>query len=217
MARLDDRDQMVEQQLRRRGLTDTVLLRAFRKVPRHAFVTEENELEAYGDRPLPIGLGQTISQPYMVALMTQLLCVRPGTRILEVGTGSGYQAAVLAELGAEVFTIERHASLSERARALLPELGYTGVSFRVGDGSVGWPEHAPYDGIVVTAGGPAVPPGLVEQLADGGRLVMPVGSGSVQNLVRLTRRDRQIHRETFGPCRFVKLIGSNAWKDHRLR
>lgn len=213
MAYLEDRDRMVEQQVRARGILDRAVLEALRKVPRHCFVPELDHLNAYEDRPLPIGGGQTISQPYMVALMTSLLALTPGDRVLEIGTGCGYQTAVLAELGAEVYSVERVEALSRRARALLEELGYAGVTFRVGDGTSGWPEHAPYQAVIVTAGGPAVPPCLIEQLGEGGRLVMPVGSSRVQRLVRLTRRGKRLRREEHGTCSFVKLIGQHGWNE----
>lgn len=211
MSSLSDRDRMVDEQLVPRGIRDVRILDAFRNVPRHAFVPEAQETRAYEDRPLPIGLDQTISQPYMTAWMTDLLEVHKGDRILEIGTGSGYQAAILAELGARVTTIERHTEISARAQRLLHELGYRGVHFEVDDGTCGYPDRAPFDGILVTAGGPSVPPSLVEQLAEGGRLVMPVGGSERQELLRLRKTAHGIERENHGRCSFVPLIGRHGW------
>ena len=185
--------------------------RALGKVPREAFVDAEDADQAYVNRPLSIGHGQTISQPYIVALMSDLLEVDAGDRVLEIGTGSGYQAAVLAELGAEVYTIEIVAPLGEQARQRLAGLGYEQVHVRVGDGNLGWPEAAPFDGIIVTAAGP-IPPALVEQLAPDGRLVMPVGvSGGDQELVVITRKaDGTLNRTSKLPVRFVPLTGATS-------
>ncbi|HUP42871.1 MAG TPA: protein-L-isoaspartate(D-aspartate) O-methyltransferase, partial [Thermoanaerobaculia bacterium] len=179
---------MVEHQLERRGIADPLVLEAMGKVPREAFVPPELAEEAYADGPLPIGEGQTISQPYIVALMTEALELCGGERVLDIGAGSGYAAAVLAEIAAELYTVERHARLAEEAAARLSHLGYDNVQIRVGDGSLGWPEHAPFDAIVVAAGAPEVPEALKEQLAVGGRLVIPVGQGrTLQDLLRLRR------------------------------
>ncbi len=184
---------------------------AMGKVPREDFVDAEDADQAYVNRPLSIGHGQTISQPYIVALMTDLLEVEPGDRVLEIGTGSGYQAAVLGELGAEVYTIEIVAPLGEQARARLAGMGYDRIHVRVGDGNLGWPEAAPFDGIIVTAAGP-IPPALVEQLAPEGRLVMPVGvSGGDQELVVITRKpDGTLHQASKLPVRFVPLTGDTS-------
>ncbi|HLE82759.1 MAG TPA: protein-L-isoaspartate(D-aspartate) O-methyltransferase [Thermoanaerobaculia bacterium] len=204
---------MVEHQLERRGIADPLVLEAMRKVPREAFVPPELAEEAYADGPLPIGEGQTISQPYIVALMTEALELRGGERVLEIGAGSGYAAAVLAEIAAELYTVERHARLAEEAAARLTRLGYDNVHVRVGDGSLGWPEHAPFDAIVVAAGAPEVPEALKEQLAVGGRLVIPVGQGrTLQDLLRLRRlSETEYQREELGGVRFVPLVGEEGW------
>lgn len=204
------RARMVERQLRRRGVADETVLEAMRRVQRHRFVAEGARWAAYEDEPLQIGSGQTISQPYMVARMTELLELEGTSRVLEVGTGSGYQAAVLAEITPNVWTVERHPELAERARRTLAELGYTSVDVRVGDGSLGLPDLAPFDAIVVTAAAPHVPEALRDQLAVGGRLVIPVGGLATQSL-RLIRRGPEGYRETevLG-CRFVPLIGAQA-------
>lgn len=202
---------MVEHQLRSRGIRDARVLQAFREVPRHLFVPPERADEAYDDHPLDIGLGQTISQPYMVALMTEALRLRGGERVLEIGTGSGYQTAILAHLCRCVYTIERLEGLSQRAQATLEQLGLRNIRFRVGDGTLGWPEEAPFDAILVTAAGPSVPPSLEAQLADGGRLVMPVGGWGEQELIALERRGDSFRRENLGGCVFVPLIGREGW------
>ncbi|MCL5942200.1 MAG: protein-L-isoaspartate(D-aspartate) O-methyltransferase [Actinobacteria bacterium] len=214
---LDERDfanlrrHMVESQLRRRGIGDARVLQAMEKVPRHRFVGETVRWAAYDDEPLPIGLGQTISQPYVVARMTELLELNRETRVLEVGTGSGYQAAILAEIAAEVWTIERHQVLAERARELLAALGYTNVHVVRGDGTLGLPEHAPYDAIIVTAAAPQVPAPLREQLAEGGRLVIPVGDEFSQLLRVVVRRgDVFPERDVLG-VRFVPLVGEQGY------
>jgi protein-L-isoaspartate(D-aspartate) O-methyltransferase len=207
------RHQMVRQQLEGRGLADRRVLDAMRAVPRHLFVLPGSEMAAYEDRPLAIGEGQTISQPFMVAVMTAALAPSPEARVLEIGTGSGYQAAVLAFLAREVFTIERHAALADRASAALDRGGITNVRVRVGDGTEGWPEQAPFNGIIVTAGAPSVPETLVDQLADGGRLVVPIGPADHQLLTTLTRRGDRIDRETSEACVFVPLVGRYGWRD----
>ncbi len=206
-----ERRRMVEGQIRRRGVKDERVLRAMEKVPRHLFVPEHLRAYAYEDCPLSIGRGQTISQPYMVALMTEMLGPGPGDRVLEVGTGSGYQTAVLAELAREVYTIERIPELAERAAERLRRLGYRNVFVEVGDGSMGLPDKAPFDGILVTAGAPDVPSPLVDQLAVGGRLVIPVGSEYHQTLVALTRHEEGLERTVGTGCVFVPLIGARAW------
>lgn len=202
---------MVEYQLRRRGIASETVLRAMERVPRHLFVPESARFAAYDDSPLHIGHGQTISQPYMVARMTELLRIQPGARILEIGTGSGYQAAVLAEMGALVWTIERVPELAERARETLARLGYDHVQVFVGDGTVGRPEDAPYDGIVVTAAAPYVPSSLTDQLVPGGRLVIPVGGRDVQELRVLTRTQEGVSDTYVLDCRFVPLIGAQGY------
>ncbi len=200
-----ERERMIAEQIEARGVTDPRVLTAMAKVPRHRFVPEAYQAEAYADHPLPIGHGVTISQPYIVALMTELADVQPGEKVLEVGTGSGYQAAILAELGARVYTIEVLEPLATKARALLHELGYDRVVVRHGDGYGGWPEQAPFDAIVVTAAPPKVPEALRVQLADGGRLVIPVGRGA-QELKVITRRGDRFSERTVIPVRFVPMV-----------
>jgi protein-L-isoaspartate(D-aspartate) O-methyltransferase len=207
-----ERSRMVEDDLRRRGIRDPRVLDAMARVPRHRFVPERERRHAYEDRALPLELGQTISQPYMVAYMTEALRVRPTDRVLEIGTGSGYQTAVLARLAAEVFTIERIADLQGAAREVLEELGVRNVRYRVGDGTLGWPEHAPYDRIMVTAGAPAVPSALHQQLAeDGGVMVIPVGEHDLQELIAITRSGDDARAEPLLGCRFVPLVGDEGW------
>ncbi len=206
------RHDMVEHQLVRRGIGDPRVLAAFRAVPRERFVPADLEDDAYDDSPLPIAERQTISQPYIVAAMTEALGLRGPERVLEVGTGSGYAAAILARVAREVVTIERHASLADTARARLAGLGLDHVEVRHGDGTLGAPDRAPFDAIVVAAGGPSVPPTLLSQLADGGRLVMPVGSTlEEQELVRVTRRGHRFTEERLGGVRFVPLVGEEGW------
>ncbi|MDC0674341.1 protein-L-isoaspartate(D-aspartate) O-methyltransferase [Nannocystis radixulma] len=201
------RSRMVEQQLAGRDITDEHVLSAMRRVPRERFVPPEDQRFAYGDHPLPIGHGATISQPYIVALMTQLARVQPGDRVLDVGTGSGYQAAVLAEMGAEVYSIEVVTELAEQAASLLEELDYDNVHVRAGDGYRGWPEAAPFAAIIVAAAAPTIPRPLTEQLAVGGRLVIPVGE-FVQDLQVLEKRPSgDLHLETVLPVRFVPMVG----------
>ncbi len=208
-GRVADRERMVEDQIVRRGVEDPAVLAAMRAVPRHLFVPEEFRNVAYGDHPLPIGHGQTISQPYIVALMTEALGVAPGARVLEVGTGSGYQAAVLAEMGIEVYTIEIIPELAERADEVLRALGYD-VETRVGDGYFGWPEEAPFDAIIVTAAPDHVPRPLTDQLAPGAAIVIPVGPiGAVQTLWRFTKDDDgELLAESLGPVSFVPFTRS---------
>ena len=194
------------EQIEKRGVRDPRVLAALETVPRHQFVPEDLRHRAYEDGPLPIGEGQTISQPYIVAFMTEALCPDPGDRVLEVGTGSGYQTAILASIVAQVFTIEIRAGLGEAARRRIEWLGLRNVSFGIGDGTGGWPEHAPYDGILVTAAPGAVPRALEEQLAPGGRLVIPIGTGD-QQLIRLTRTAAGFERDALLPVRFVPMAG----------
>jgi protein-L-isoaspartate(D-aspartate) O-methyltransferase len=211
-----NRTRMVDSQLRSRGILDQRVLAAMEKVPRHLFVAECMWDQAYHDSPLPIEEGQTISQPYMVALMTELLEIKGGEKVLEIGTGSGYQAAVLAELGAQVYSIDRIAQLAVNARRLLESLGYYQVVVRVGDGTYGWREESPFDAIIVTAGAPAVPHILVEQLSLGGCLIMPVGDRHFQTLTRITRLSENagdLKKEDLVGCRFVDLIGAYGWKE----
>lgn len=207
-----EREAMVRHQIANRGITGQRLLAAMRAVPRHYFVPLSKQQRAYEDRPLEIGSGQTISQPYMVAKMTELLEVTPQSKVLEVGTGSGYQAAILAELAGEVISVERFENLADSARERLRALEYHNVTVVVGDGTLGWPEHAPYDAIVVTAAAPAIPPSLRSQLALGGRLVCPVGSRDLQQLKVVVREgdDRYIERDSIR-CMFVPLVGRDGW------
>jgi len=204
---------MVETQLVTRGIHDPRVLDAMRKVPRHLFVDEALAAQAYADHPLPIGEKQTISQPYIVALMTEALGLEGHEKVLELGTGSGYQTAVLAELADRVFTIERIPSLLHRAREVLNSLGYRNVVYKVGDGTLGWPEEAPFDAILVSAGAPRVPQPLVDQLSMGGRLVLPVGDRLSQELVLVERVPEGIRKTTLGGCRFVDLVGKWGWEE----
>jgi len=206
-----ERERMVDEQLARRGITDARLLAAMRKVPRHLFVEEALRDRAYGDHPLPIGEGQTISQPFMVATMTQLLALKGEEKVLEIGTGSGYQTAILAELARRVCSIERVAGLAARARQTLEALGYTNALVRTGDGTYGWPDEAPFDRILVTAGSPAVPPPLFQQLAEGGRLVIPIGDSHSQLLSVVEKVEGRMRTSTDCGCVFVKLIGKYGW------
>lgn len=206
------RERMVREQIEGRGVRDPRVLDAMRTVPRHLFVMPGNEPYAYDDRPLPIGHGQTISQPLMVAIMSQALESRPQDRVLEVGTGSGYQAAILSRVVREVVTIERHEPLAEAARQALRAAGIDNVRVLVGDGTEGLPNEAPFDGIIVTAGAPAVPETLKAQLADGGRLVIPVGPAHYQVLIIVTRRGDDFLKAEGSGCSFVPLIGRHGWK-----
>jgi len=207
------RRQMVERQLLKRGITDARVLKAFREIERHKFVPEDECGSAYEDHPLPIGEGQTISQPYMVALMTQCLRLRGVEKVLEIGTGSGYQAAILSGLAKEVYSLERIASLAERAGGLLKGLGYSNVTCGVGDGTLGWKEHAPYDGIIVTAAAPKIPDAYTEQLAAGGRLVIPLGSSFSQVLTVIEKGPGGLTASEICGCVFVPLLGKEGWKE----
>jgi len=206
------RSKMVEDQIISRGIKDAQVIAAMRKVPRHLFVEEALQSQAYSDHPLPIGEKQTISQPYMVALMTEALQLKGKEKVLEIGGGSGYQTAILAELSEKVFSIERIRSLAIRARQLLYELGYYNVELKIFDGTYGWMEEAPFDAIIVAAGAPDIPQPLLDQLAMDGRLVIPVGDAYVQDLIRVTKTEEGIKREDLGGCRFVKLIGRYGWE-----
>ena len=207
------RREMVTWQIERRGIRDPRVLAAMYAVPRHLFVPGVSAVFAYEDQPLPIGEGQTISQPFMVAAMTEALELAGEERVLEIGTGSGYQAALLSMLAREVFSIERHAALAASAAERLTQMGYANVRVRTGDGTLGLPEDAPFDAIIVTAAAPDVPKPLVEQLAEGGRLVIPVGSANQQDLLRLRRREGKITTESLYLCRFVPLVGAHGWSD----
>jgi protein-L-isoaspartate(D-aspartate) O-methyltransferase len=206
---------MVEQQIRRRGISDGAVLEAMARVPRHAFVDRCYLEEAYEDHPLPIGCGQTISQPFMVALMTELCDLSPGDSVLEVGAGSGYQSAVLAALCQKVYATEIVEDLVSKARRALSAAGCDNVLLELRDGSKGWPDHAPYDAILVAAGAPGVPEPLREQLAEGGRLVIPVGGRGLQILKRITRRGHVFETSADTACRFVDLRGEHGWSGSR--
>ncbi len=206
------RQQMVQRQIRDRGVTDRKVLEAMAAVPRHLFVGEALMDQAYGDFPLPIGEQQTISQPYIVAEMTQALMLSEDDRVLEIGTGSGYQAAVLAQISDRVYTVERVRSLYLKTQKLFSRLNYHNIITRFADGTEGWKEQAPFDAIIVTAGAPSVPEPLINQLGPGGRMVIPVGDRYSQELVKLYRDQYGISRSTLGGCRFVKLVGEHGWK-----
>ena len=207
------RERMVERDISPRGIRDEKVLDAMRKVPRHLFVGETQRMSAYEDHPLPIGEGQTISQPFIVALMTEALQLTGSETVLEIGTGSGYQTAILAELAARVYSIERIPSLTGRARKVLDSLGYKNILVKLSDGTTGWEEYAPYDRILVTAGAPSVPEPLVAQLAPGGILVIPVGSNSLQELVRVEKlEDGSVREDRLGSCVFVRLVGKHGWE-----
>lgn len=206
-----ERNRMVEEQLASRDITDPRVLNAMRSVPRHRFVEPGQEDLAYTDQPLPIGWQQTISQPYIVALMTQALELSPEDKVLEIGTGSGYQAAVLAELARTVYTIEKVESLLQRAQAILETLGYDNIVSKLHNGTQGWPEHAPYDVIMVTAGAPEIPRPLLDQMKEGGKMVIPVGDQTLQEMLRVTRQNGNVQMEKIGGCRFVPLRGEHGW------
>jgi len=206
------REKMVKNQLAPRGITDQRVLEAMGKIHRHLFVEEALLGEAYNDHPLPIGHKQTISQPYIVALMSQALELTGSEKVLEIGTGSGYQAAILAELSYKVFTIERVRPLMENARALLNELGYTNILFKAFDGTLGWKDNGPFDAIIITAGSPKIPQPLLDQLVDGGRMVVPVGDKYSQDLIKVTKQGDSYVEKNLGGCRFVDLIGVHGWK-----
>ena len=206
------REQMLKKQIEARGITDKKVLAAIGRVPRQLFVSEALMDQAYGDFPLPIGEQQTISQPYIVAEMTQALELTGDDRVLELGTGSGYQAAVLAEIAFRVYTIERIHSLFIKARRLFDDLNYHNIVTRYSDGTSGWAEEGPFDAIIVTAGAPEVPEILIEQLAEGGRMVLPVGSRNLQNLVKIHKDKEKIYTTNLGGCRFVKLVGEYGWR-----
>ena len=208
-----NRERMVEEQLIPRGISDPATLAAMRTVPRHLFVEDAMQVRAYGDHPLPIGSGQTISQPYIVALMTQALHLEGHERVLEIGTGSGYQAAVLSRLCERVYTIERIDALLRQARKVFDRLRYYNIVSRIDDGTIGWPDQAPFDGIVVTAAGPKIPEPLLDQLADGGRMVIPVGGQESQDLQLVEKKKGgELTVRTIEQVRFVDLIGAHGWR-----
>ncbi|SDB21075.1 protein-L-isoaspartate(D-aspartate) O-methyltransferase [Desulfonatronum thiosulfatophilum] len=206
------RERMVREQIESRGITDSAVLAAMRKVPRHLFVEEALRAQSHEDHPLPIGYGQTISQPYIVALMTALLHVQPGMRVLEIGTGSGYQAAILAEMGADVYTVERVKPLHNAAFTRLNKMRYFNVHLKLDDGTLGWPNEGPFDRIMVTAGGPDVPPPLLDQLTEPGIMIIPVGVRQrSQELIRFAKRDGKIMKSNLGAVMFVNLVGAHGW------
>jgi len=207
------RDNMLRTQLEDRGVRDPQVLAAMREVPRHEFVPASLWGDAYEDNPLPIGAGQTISQPYIVALMLQHLALQPGDRVLEVGTGSGYATALLAQICAEVYSVERHADLAAGAEATFARLGYSNVKVRVGDGAQGWPEFAPFDAILVSAAAPAMPPALFTQLREGGRIVIPIGPPSSQELQLIRKLDGRPEARFLEGCRFVPLVEGTVVSD----
>ncbi len=207
------RERMVKTQLVPRGIKDPRVLKAMGKIPRNRFIEEALSGEAYNDHPLPIGHKQTISQPYIVALMTEILELTGEEKVLEIGTGSGYQTAILADLSRKVFTVERIRDLMVKARNILADLGYNNIMFKAFDGTLGWKEYEPYDAIMVTAGAPKIPEPLLDQLADGGRLIIPVGNRFSQELIKVTKKNETIIQKNFGGCRFVDLLGVHGWKD----
>ncbi len=207
------REKMVREQLLSRDIVDKRTLSAMSEVPRHCFVDDALAIRAYGDHPLPIGAGQTISQPYIVAYMTQALQLQGNEKVLEIGTGSGYQAAVLSRLCRRVYTVERINSLLAGARKVFDRLRYYNIRSKLADGTLGWPDNGPYDAIIVTAGGPEIPEPLIAQLADQGRLVMPIGDQRVQELKLLTKEEDQVEIRNLASVRFVDLVGEYGWKD----
>ena len=207
------RQEMVRNQIEARGIKAPAVLAAFRSVPRHLFVSEALRDQAYGDYPLPIGEQQTISQPYIVAEMTQALDLAEDDRILEIGTGSGYQAAILAQIVYRVYTVERKRSLFLQARNLFDKLHYHNIVMKYADGTKGWLDESPFDGIIVTAGAPQIPDVLIDQLAEDGRLVVPVGNQHTQELIKISRDGQHIRQTSLGGCRFVKLVGEHGWKE----
>ena len=207
------RERMVKSQLISRGIDDKDVLRVMGKIHRHLFIEEALEGEAYNDHPLPIGHKQTISQPYIVALMTQALNLTGKERTLELGTGSGYQTAILAELSRTVYTVERIRPLMETAKEILDAFGYVNILYKIDDGTLGWKEFAPYDAIIVTAGAPQMPDPLLEQLDEGGRMIIPIGNRFSQDLIKVVKVKNTFKEESLGGCRFVDLIGAHGWKD----
>jgi protein-L-isoaspartate(D-aspartate) O-methyltransferase len=207
------REEMVRSQIEARGIKSPRVLTAFRQVPRHLFVSEALRDQAYGDYPLPIGEQQTISQPFIVAEMTQALDLGEDDRVLEIGTGSGYQAAILAQIVYRVYTIERKHSLYLQTRNLFDKLHYHNIVMKYADGTKGWQDESPFDGIIVTAGAPQIPDVLIDQLGEGGRLVVPVGNQHTQELIKIFRDGQNIQQTNLGGCRFVKLVGKHGWKE----
>lgn len=207
------RSRMVQEQLINRDIVDPATIKSMSEVPRHLFVDDAMQGRAYGDHPLPIGAGQTISQPYIVATMTQALKLTGTEKVLEIGTGSGYQAAVLSRICAQVYTVERINSLLARARKVFDKLRYYNIRSKLDDGTMGWPENGPYDAIIVTAGGPEVPQPLVDQLSENGRLIIPVGDQHVQELQLVQKNEGQVEMSCLASVRFVDLVGEHGWSD----
>ena len=207
------RRKMVEEQLSDRGIKDLLVLEVMSRVPRHLFTLDSLQHRAYGDTPLPIGENQTISQPYIVAAMTEALKLKGHERVLEIGTGSGYQTAVVAELAAQVFTIERINALSRKAQQILEGLGYANIVFKMFDGTYGWPDQAPFDAIMVTAAAKEIPEVLIKQLGDGGMLVAPAGGADKQKLIVLTKKGDRVSKREIGDCKFVPLVGKYGWPE----
>ncbi|CAI2717303.1 protein-L-isoaspartate(D-aspartate) O-methyltransferase [Nitrospina watsonii] len=207
------RQKMVEEQLIDRGIRDLSVLEAMSRLPRHLFVEPSFQHKAYGDHPLPIGDSQTISQPYIVAAMTEALALKGPERVLEIGTGSGYQTALLAEMAAQVFTVERIKSLGRQAKQILDGLGYTNINYKIFDGTYGWRDQGPYDAILVTAAAPDVPKTLLEQLKDGGRMVLPIGDSEQQELIRVTVHNGVAQKTMLNHCLFVPLVGKYGWPE----
>lgn len=205
------RNRMVQEQLINRDIVDSATIKAMSEVPRHLFVDDAMQGRAYGDHPLPIGAGQTISQPYIVAMMTQALGLTGTEKVLEIGTGSGYQAAVLSRMCSQVYTVERINSLLARARKIFDKLRYYNIRSKLDDGTMGWPENGPYDAIIVTAGGPEVPEPLIDQLSDNGRLIIPVGDQHVQELQLVQKNEGQVEMSCLASVRFVDLVGEHGW------
>ncbi len=208
------RNRMVDEQFVPRGINNERVLAVFKKTPRHIFVSEEQRDFSYADYPLSIGEGQTISQPFMVALMTQTLDLKESDRVLEIGTGSGYQTAVLAQLCREVYSIERFKELAEKARSALSQLHFSNINIKVGDGTLGWEEFSPFDGIIITAAAPAIPESLLKQLNIGGRMVLPLGGTFSQMLTLVTKFKSGIEKKDICACVFVPLVGKYGWKSH---
>jgi protein-L-isoaspartate(D-aspartate) O-methyltransferase len=206
------RERMVEEQLVQRGINDPLILDAMRRVPRHLFVDESVRDQAYEDHPLPIGEGQTISQPYMIALMASAAQLAEGEHVLEIGTGSGYLTAILAEQGVEICSVELSPQLAQRSQSVLHQLGYQGVTVHVGDGTLGWPATAPFDAVIIGAAAPGIPRPLLAQLRLGGRIVAPMGEEDLQTLVRIWKERSGLREEYFGECQFVKLRGAHGWE-----
>lgn len=207
-----ERERMVKEQIVARGVEDIRVIQAMKKVPRHLFIDKTYYHQAYNDYPLPIGQNQTISQPYMVASMTELLELKDDERVLEIGTGSGYQTAILALLCSKVYSVERISELTRKARLTLKQLGFSNINLIVRDGTLGWSDFAPYNGIIVTAGAPEIPNALIEQLANNGRMVIPVGNEASQTLNFVEKHKGRIYRKEFFGCTFVPLVGKGGWK-----